>query len=133
MYYLENISWKEYTRKTDWKHKPVSHTRLVKLLLDIDKILAAYEDTIFAFDIVKSESVISMKIKFAEKVFEHEIGVHQRVLDESKEGLLFQTVLQEIYILKLEKTFRKQSKEHKELQLRNKHVKQFFRSILGGE
>jgi hypothetical protein len=167
MYALSNISFKEYKEKTDWKHKPVSHVRLAKLLLDIDNILTEYEDSIFSNDIDfskfevefrgcivdptiwgqwasydynlpftlfgKSATVLSMKIQLDEIVKEHKIFVDQSVLDESKEGLLFQTVLQEIYILKLEKTFREQSKEYKELEQKNKHVKEFFRSILGGE
>jgi len=171
MYALSNISWEEYKEKTDWKHKPVLHVRLAKLLLRIDEILAKYEDSIFIWDCdfskfevelrgcicdqtiggqwvshemempftltKKSEGVVRMTCSIVtgdNTIFNfHDIQVHHSVLDLPVNDLVFQTVLQEIYILKLEKAFRKQSREHKELEQKNKHVKEFFRSILGGE
>ena len=172
MYALSNISWKEYKEKTDWKHKPASHNRLVKLLLDIDEIFTIdYADSIFIWDCDFSKfevelrgcicdqtiggqwvsHEVEMPFKLTKEavavvrmtcsietedntIFNfHDISVHHSVLQLPVNDLVFKTVLQEIYILKLEKTFRKQSKEYKELELKNKHVKEFFRSILGGE
>ncbi len=170
MYALSNISWKEYKEKTDWKHKPVNHVRLVKLLLDIDVILQKSADSIFIWDcecrkfvvecrgcIVdrtiggqwvsheyevpftltkKSESVVTMTMDVGSEDVIHDISVHHSVLEQELDVewvCEVTSVLQEIYILKLEKTFLHLEKECIELQTKNKHVKEFFRSILGGE
>jgi hypothetical protein len=85
----------------------------------------------------RSDSVILMTVvtHFPERddVEEYELHIPSSILDQSVNTEEFHTILKEIYILKLEKTFRKQSKDHRELKLKDKHVKEFFRSILGGE